>query len=30
VEASLRYQACDNNACMPPHTVPVVFDVIAR
>jgi len=30
VEASLRYQACDNNACMPPHTIPVVFDVVAR
>ncbi len=30
VEGSLRYQACDNRACMPPHTIPVVVDVIAR
>jgi hypothetical protein len=30
VEGTLRYQACDNHACMPPHSIPVVFDVIAR
>jgi hypothetical protein len=30
VEATLRYQACDNRACMPPHSIPVVFDVIAK
>ncbi|WP_263359387.1 protein-disulfide reductase DsbD N-terminal domain-containing protein [Acidicapsa ligni] len=30
VEATLRYQACDNNACMPPHSIPVVIDVIAK
>jgi hypothetical protein len=30
VQALLHYQACDNSACMPPHTIPVVFDVIAR
>jgi hypothetical protein len=30
VEATLRYQACDNHACTPPHNIPVVFDVIAR
>ena len=22
VEGTLRYQACDNNACMPPHSIP--------
>jgi hypothetical protein len=30
LEASLRYQACDNNACMPPKTIPVVIDVIGQ
>jgi hypothetical protein len=30
VQATLHYQACDNSACMPPHTIPVVLDVIAR
>jgi DsbC/DsbD-like thiol-disulfide interchange protein len=30
VEAKLRYQACDNNACMPPRTIPVALEVIAR
>jgi hypothetical protein len=30
VEAKLRYQACDNNACMPPKTVTVAIDVIAK
>ncbi len=30
MEATLRYQACDNNACMPPKTIPVVVDVLAR
>ena len=30
VQASLRYQACDNRACMPPHTIPVVLSVIAH
>lgn len=30
VQAKLRYQACDNRACMPPHTIPVVVDVMAR
>ena len=28
VEAKLRYQACDNNACMPPRTLIVAIDVI--
>ncbi|MGB7546499.1 MAG: protein-disulfide reductase DsbD domain-containing protein [Terracidiphilus sp.] len=30
VEATLRYQACDNNACMPPKTITVPIDVIAK
>lgn len=30
VEAKLRYQACDENACMPPKTITVPIDVIAR
>ncbi len=30
VEGTLRYQACNNEQCMPPHSIPVVFDVIAR
>lgn len=30
VEAQLRYQACDNNACMPPKTISVAIDVIAK
>jgi hypothetical protein len=30
VEARLRYQACDNNTCMPPKTIPVVIDVIGQ
>jgi hypothetical protein len=27
VEAKLRFQACDNRACMPPKTIPVAIDV---
>jgi hypothetical protein len=27
VKATLRYQACDNNACMPPRTLIVAIDV---
>jgi hypothetical protein len=27
VEAKLRYQACDNHACMPPKTIAVAMDV---
>jgi hypothetical protein len=27
VHADLKYQACDNNACYPPKTVPLTFDV---
>jgi len=30
VEAKLRYQACDKNACMPPRTIPVAIDVIGK
>ena len=28
VEAKLRYQACDNNACMPPKTITAAIDVV--
>jgi hypothetical protein len=30
VEAQLRYQACDNNACMPPRTITTPIDVIGK
>ncbi len=30
VQAQLRYQACDNNACMPPKTITVPIDVIGK
>jgi hypothetical protein len=30
VEAKLRYQACNNNTCMPPKTIPVAIDVIGK
>jgi hypothetical protein len=30
VEATLRYQACNNATCMPPHSIPVAIDVIAK
>ncbi len=30
VQASLRYQACDNSACMPPKTITVPIDVIGK
>jgi hypothetical protein len=30
VEATLRYQACDNNACMPPRTIIAAIDVIGK
>jgi hypothetical protein len=26
----LRYQACDSNACMPPHSIPVEITVLAQ
>lgn len=30
VNASLHYQACDSNACMPPKTITVPIDVIGQ
>ena len=30
VEATLRYQACNNTQCMPPRSIPVTIDVIAK
>jgi hypothetical protein len=30
VEANLRFQACDQNACMPPKTIIVPIDVIGK
>lgn len=30
VEARLRYQACDNHACMPPRTMTAAIDVISK
>jgi hypothetical protein len=30
VEAKLRYQACDQNACLPPKTITVPIDVIGK
>jgi hypothetical protein len=30
VEAKLRYQACDKDACMPPKTITVPIDVIGK
>lgn len=30
VQAKLRYQACDNNACMPPRTLIAAIDVKGR
>jgi hypothetical protein len=30
VEARLRYQACDNNTCMPPKTITAAIDVIGK
>jgi hypothetical protein len=30
VEATLRYQACTNNICLPPHNIPVAIDVISK
>jgi len=29
-QGKLRYQACDHSECMPPKTIAVPFDVIAR
>jgi len=30
VEAKLRYQACDQNACLPPKTITVPVDVVGQ
>jgi len=30
VQANLRYQACDKNACMPPKSITVPIDVIGK
>jgi hypothetical protein len=30
VEAHLHYQACDNNACMPPKTITAAIDVTGK
>ena len=30
VQATLHYQACNNDTCMPPHSIPVAIDVIAK
>ena len=30
VEANLHYQACDQNACMPPKTITVPIDVVGK
>lgn len=30
IEAKLRYQACDQNACIPPKTITVPIDVIGK
>jgi hypothetical protein len=30
VEAKLHYQACDQNACMPPKTITVPIDVVGK
>lgn len=30
VEAKLRYQACDANACLPPKTITVPIDIVGK
>lgn len=30
VQGKLRYQACDQNACMPPKTITVAIDVVGK
>jgi hypothetical protein len=30
VEGTLHYQACNNESCMPPRSIPVAIDVIAK
>jgi hypothetical protein len=30
LNGALRYQACDTNACMPPHTIPMTVTIVAQ
>jgi hypothetical protein len=30
VQGTLHYQACNNEQCMPPHSIPVAIDIIAK
>jgi hypothetical protein len=30
LDGGLRYQACDQNSCLPPHTIPVSVTVVAQ
>jgi hypothetical protein len=30
LQGALRYQACDSNSCMPPHSIPVAVTVVAQ
>lgn len=30
LQGALHYQACDSNACMPPHSIPVAVTVVAQ
>jgi hypothetical protein len=30
LQGALRYQACDVNACMPPHTLPVAVSLLGK
>lgn len=30
LQASLRYQACSNELCLPPRTIPIAIDFIAK
>jgi len=30
LQGALRYQACDANACLPPHSIPVAVTVVAQ
>jgi hypothetical protein len=30
IPATLRYQACDSNACMPPRNLPFTLEITAK
>jgi hypothetical protein len=30
LQGALRYQACDANACMPPHSIPVAVSLLGK